>query len=718
MARVRNAIVSLMALSTLLMGSYGIRNSKNVIDLNKSPRSGIITIDSEVLYPDSNGVLKTYTLILPDYKAGVYSSQDSYYDNWPINGNRVLPWSFNPQTFHTMFEQPAYGVDDEKNRAYKVQSMKNRTRFIGRYGSFMLLQLRSGEYMAILPIAGDEAISWLYADSSRYLKVLVCNYGTERVLSQIPVLAWWVAENIHEACYKLFEMVSKDKIIGDNFKLRSQKEYPEIFRYLGWCTWEEYKKNINEKLLINEITKVKSCGLPIRYAIIDDGHLSSENGANGNKSRLNSFSPNAKFPNGFAPILKLRNEDGLRWMGLWQNLNGYWGGFSPKNDFGDINNSLRLIEKTGMYMPKDDPVSITKVYDAFLAKSASDGFDFLKVDWQTANLYFLKDSPNAVRGAQRTSSALEDIAKKYFGNAIINCMAQNNVVLLNTKNTNVTRLSIDYKLNNLFMAKEHLLQSYYNSVFMSPTVWGDHDMFHTSDSVCGEIMALSKAVSGGPVYLSDAPNNIIKKMVWPLCYLDGELLRPTAPAASLQKSVFTSPLTNGQLYYVSAPMNNNAAAIIAYNLNVDSLKIEGSITVDDYMETGELLQPYSGAWTVPAEGLYLYDYFAKKGVEYISDYKFFINGFNHKYFILTPIVDGVAIIGRSDKYLSPAAVYDIVYGSKGFSFNLAESGEYLIWMKQGEPKAEGVEFIDRGEGLWAGIMPTGLKNKTIKIHKI
>lgn len=43
--------------------------------------------------------------------------------------------------------------------------------------------------------------------------------------------------------------------------------------------------------------------------------------------------------------------------------------------------------------------------------------------------------------------------------------------------------SIDYKLNNMFMAKEHLLQSYHNALLHMSYSVGDHDMFHSSDKV-------------------------------------------------------------------------------------------------------------------------------------------------------------------------------------------------------------------------------------------
>lgn len=719
MVRLKSAVFFLFVLSALLKGSCALGSNKNVIDLTMSSHIGIINIDGEVLNPDSNGVLKIYTLLVPSYKVGVYSSSDNYYDKWPpINGNRVLPWAFSPKTIISLFERPAYGVDDQINSTYKVAAMKNRTRYVSRYGIFLQLQLADGRYMAILPLASTKAVTWFYVDKSGNIQLLLCNHGTEPVSGKIPLIAWSIADNVNKACFDLFKEIEHDKVMGQNFRLRYQKEYPEVFKYLGWCTWEEYKKDISEKLLINDIVKIKNSSLPIRYTIIDDGYLTYVNQKTEFGDKLSSFKPNNKFPNGFGSLLKLKDPATIKWMGIWQNMNGYWGGFSQENDFGDkMNSNMRILEKTGRHMPKNDSLSIAKVYETFLDKAANDGFDFLKVDWQAANLYLLNKSESAAHQAFLTSHIVDNIAHKYYNNGMINCMAMNNIVLLNTRYVNVERVSIDYKLNNRLMAKEHLLQSYYNTVYMGQCLWGDQDMFHSSDSICGQIMALAKSVSGGPIYLSDAPQNIVADLVWPLCYNDGSLIRPLSPAATLQRSVFSSPINKKELYYISAPLNNDAAAIVAYNLSADPLTIDGTISAEDYEMTGTLLQPYQGKWKIPNEGLFLFDFFVQKGEILSEDHKFSITNFGDKYFIVTPIVNGWAVIGRSDKFLSPATVDNIKYTANSVSFSMKESGPIVIWMKTGKPYSSDIKFSNLGDGLWKGNIKKGIKNINVLINK-
>jgi len=688
------------------------------MELSHIGNKGVLRANFEKQVPDSLGILRIYQIQLPNYLKAIYFAQDSYYDYWQVNGNRVLPWVFTPHNLKDLFVKPAYGVDDEKNISFKNAGFKNRTRYVSRSGGFIQMLLQDGRILSMLPLANSETISDFYVTDDGWLNLRVANYGTESVTGNYPIFAWSVGNNLNESSFELFEQLQHEKEYRKSMRLRYQKEYPEAFKYLGWCTWEEYKKDINAKLIEKEITKLKEVELPIRYVIIDDGHLAFRSGE-AIKNQLTNFLPNEKFPSGFSSLLAMRDSQTIRWMGLWQNFNGYWGGFSPENSFGeDINKCLQTIDKTGYTMPRVDVDCVSKVYNAFLGQSARDGFDFLKVDWQAANLYMQRYSANAAKGAFLTSRTVDDIAHEYFPNGIINCMAMNNVVLQNTYYTNVTRTSIDYKLNNMFMAKEHLLQSYHNALYMCPTVWGDQDMFHSSDKVCGEIMALSKAMSGGPVYLSDAPENINPSMVWPLCYNDGLIIRPLAPATVLQRSAFTSPLIEKIPYYVSAPLSNQVAAVVAYNLSVDSVTVYGSVDFSDYCMTGTLLQPYQGQWKVPANGLFLYDYNTHSGRPIGKEkYTFQLSNFEDKLLFLIPIYKGWAVIGRTDKYLSPATISDIQYTSKSLTVTLLESGAFDFWMQSGVPYAKNITFTQLRDGIWRANVGLNTSKQRITIYK-
>ena len=53
-------------------------------------------------------------------------------------------------------------------------------------------------------------------------------------------------------------------------------------------------------------------------------------------------------------------------------------------------------------------------------------------------------------------------------------------------------------------------------------------------------------------------------LILPLCYKDGRILRPLAPAAPLPESLFIEPAKDP--YRVVAPLANESAAVVVYNL--------------------------------------------------------------------------------------------------------------------------------------------------------
>ena len=105
----------------------------------------------------------------------------------------------------------------------------------------------------------------------------------------------------------------------------------------GWCSWEEYRSKIDEKILLAAVDSIESSGLPVRWLLVDNGYVDEAG------RRLIGFPPNSKFPRGWAPLLARRKPDQIRWMGLWLNFNGYWSGIHPENKLGALNEHLEKM---------------------------------------------------------------------------------------------------------------------------------------------------------------------------------------------------------------------------------------------------------------------------------------------------------------------------------------------------------------------------------------
>lgn len=84
----------------------------------------------------------------------------------------------------------------------------------------------------------------------------------------------------------------------------------------------------------------------------------------------------------------------------------------------------------------------------------------------------------------------------------------------------------------------------------------------------------------------------------------------------------------------------------------------------------------------------------------MTEYAFDLNGYSDKILHLCPIRDNWALIGLTDKYLSPAGAEIVAVNSKEMKIRLAEAGAFSIWSGKGMPKADGITFTDAGNGLY------------------
>ncbi len=63
-----------------------------------------------------------------------------------------------------------------------------------------------------------------------------------------------------------------------DIKPREKRKYPEMFKYVGWCSWDAFYKDISEKKVLDKAKEIAEKKLPIRWMIFDDGWLQDENG--------------------------------------------------------------------------------------------------------------------------------------------------------------------------------------------------------------------------------------------------------------------------------------------------------------------------------------------------------------------------------------------------------------------------------------------------------
>lgn len=297
---------------------------------------------------------------------------------------------------------------------------------------------------------------------------------------------------------------------------------------------------------------------------------------------------------------------------------------------------------------------------------------------------------------------------------LLNCIAQQNFNVFNHRHSALIRGSVDYKTTKDRLDVT-LVQNFANAFWLGHTHWLDQDMFYANFEETAQLMAVARALSGGPIYLSDVPEHIDDTVLKPLTYSDGRILGTLAPAVPLPESLMQDPYFDGKAFRVIAPLKNQTAAIMAVNLNQDNKTVYTQVSLKDYPFAGGMIQPYNGLWNLPNDGVLLYDSYKKSAQVLNSDYVFSLESRKERLLLLNPIKKGWAVVGRPDKYLSAATFNLLEVEENKIKINMVENGDLLLWTNGKTPYSKNFEFVAQKDGLWHGklTIPKADKNYTI-----
>ena len=197
----------------------------------------------------------------------------------------------------------------------------------------------------------------------------------------------------------------------------------------------------------------------------------------------------------------------------------------------------------------------------------------------------------------------------------------------------------------------------------------------------------------------------MKEFILPLCFSDGLLLRPLAPAVPLPDSIWLDPLNEEKPYRVIAPLSRGCAAVAVYNLRLEpGSAVKGWVGPEDY--------PWAGAMTgssdsggaargsLPPEGIVIYDWYAQKGARLTGEFSFDLKGFSDRLLLLCPVREGWAVVGNPEKYLSPQAVKSLSLKPGSAVVRLREAGPLVIWSGRGKVRVGGGEVEALGGGFF------------------
>jgi raffinose synthase len=560
----------------------------------------------------------------------------------------------------------------------------------------LLGELTDGRYLVLLPLLDGPFYSALQGEADATL-TLVAETGDPAVVAT-EVTALFVA--VGEDPYALMTAAAASAAAAmGRGRLRGEKPLPAFVDHFGWCTWDAFYGEVSHEKIQQGLESFAAGGVNPRFLIIDDGWLSLKVQPTGEK-RLASFEADAgKFPGGlWQTVAMAKGEFDIERIFVWHTLQGYWGGvdgealpryrvdamarsYSPGllTQFPNANNAEWMGKIVGLVAP-DDSYRFFQDFHRFLADQGIDG---VKVDNQ-GSLDGLGHGHGGVASLMGTyHEALEGAVQTHFLGNLINCMSVSLNMAYQTKASTVTRSYTDFWPNDPASHGLHQYANAINCLWLGEFIHPDWDMFQSGHAM-GAYHAASRAISGGPVYVSDKPDGHDFAVLRKLVLSDGTIPRAEGIARATRDCLFTDPTTDDVLLKIFNT-NHRAGVVGLFNARYhaeegERVTLTGTVSPADVEGlTGTRFAVYAHE----ARTLTLCDAAASLPVT-LPELAF-------ELFTFVPIEAGVAPIGLADKYNSAGAITAKGPDPRGGYFvALRDGGDFLAWCET----APAAVFVD------------------------
>lgn len=537
----------------------------------------------------------------------------------------------------------------------------------------LLIKKTDNKYLLLLPIFDNLSSSNLQYGEEGLEVVSVT--GSDDITTNTATAVYAI---MGENPYELMEKAALSlKNRFKTFKLREEKSQPDMLGKLGWCTWNAFYFDVNEKDLLEGFKEFKENGVKLGYALIDDGWLSTTDTMPIGSRVLTSFEENKeKFPSGFKGVTeKAKNEFGINSIMVWHAVMGYWCGCKA-DDLG-MSEDVSMKYSSALQSDADSmnrqffhhpvkPEKATQFYDSFHKYLKSNGISGVKIDTQ----YVVEGTANATGGRIKAMdtyhNALENSVHNNFDDNCLNCMSCSVDMLYRMEHTNMLRASDDYspKNDNSFSI---ITNCAYNTYWMYPIAFADWDMFWSNNEK-GFINAVARVAGGSPVYVSDELGNHGYDLLKLLYVNDGVVLRPQEPGRPTIDCLMYDPVQDKKVLKV---FNKNKIAYIIGAMNFASNELQFALSpsdVDGAMDTD-----------------YIIFGFKDKEILKVSKNERInkvLNGEDAELYTISPIINGAAVIGIKNKLNPAAAVTEFAFKNGTITANVMAEGEYEFWCEE------------------------------------
>ncbi|KAJ1823079.1 hypothetical protein LPJ56_000414 [Coemansia sp. RSA 2599] len=407
----------------------------------------------------------------------------------------------------------------------------------------LLAELDPGTYIALMPfVRSSNADADCVAVLRSYTNSGVLHVATSshisssfiRVAAAINVRPYDAVEELFariQQCIPSRTMPSSLQLSGVPRHLDSASDTP-LEAHMGYCTWNAFYQQVSHQGIASALRAIRDTSVADKgpfpaWVAIDDGWqlVSSYDGF----GRLCDICANSeKFPGQLKQIADELKDFGVRRVGVWHALWGYWGGIDPQ---GPLAKRYKIERHHRIRSPVAEECevwliaasSIRQFYSDFYSWLRSQGVSFVKVDYQAAFETLQGYSEGKVSKMYSAYlDAMEQAAYDHFGpGSVIHCMAQSPHIIMRAlqqlkpalqhgafgsylSERSLFRNSDDYFPNVPSSHGWHVYCNMANAVwsrFLRKQFAADWDMFQPGRPG-SHIHAASRMLSGGPVYIT------------------------------------------------------------------------------------------------------------------------------------------------------------------------------------------------------------------------
>ncbi|XP_054777681.1 stachyose synthase-like [Prosopis cineraria] len=279
---------------------------------------------------------------------------------------------------------------------------------------------------------------------------------------------------------------------------------------------------------------------------------------------------------------------GLDDIYVWHALCGAWGGVRPaathlnskvipcklSPGLDGTMHDLAVVRIVEGSIGLVHPDQVNDFYDSMHSHLAKSGITGVKVDVIHTLEYVCDEYGGRVELAKAYYDGLSNsIAKNFNGNGIIASMQQcNDFYFLGTKQVSLARVGDDFWFQDpngdpmgvFWLQGLHMVHCAYNSLWMGQMVQPDWDMFQ-SDHVCAKFHAGSRAICGGPIYLSDSVGSHDFDLIKQLVHRDGTVPKCIHFPLPTRDCLFKNPLFDQKTVLKIWNLNKYGGVVGAFN---------------------------------------------------------------------------------------------------------------------------------------------------------